>query len=348
MARKNQNELIKCEYCGEMYSVTYKHCPFCNEDGTGTWDEPDTGDGYEETPHRGGGKRLAGGGSRPSVRSIIFGVLSLALIVAAAGIIFSIIHSTLGSRRGQTAEASNPPAQVSSAPSDSPVTGSPAPVESAAPVENSEPVTGSAAPVESQTPSVVTPSVEVIKPTAFTLNREDFTFDAPGQTFDMKVKFTPADATAEVQWKSSDPNVASITWDGKVIAVSKGTVTLTATVEGVGEKTCICRCNFTSSSSGGGTTTVVTTPAPAVSSAPSSGSNLSLNREDFTLSHAGETFRMVVSGTSSAVTWSSTDTSVATIGSDGIVTAVGGGTCRVKATVDGQTLTCIVRCSFSN
>ena len=42
MARRitSKNELIVCPYCGEKYSVTYKHCPFCNEDGTGRWDDP--------------------------------------------------------------------------------------------------------------------------------------------------------------------------------------------------------------------------------------------------------------------------------------------------------------------
>ena len=50
MARRtgSENDLIKCEYCGEMYSVTYKHCPFCNEDGTGRWDDLADEDGYEE------------------------------------------------------------------------------------------------------------------------------------------------------------------------------------------------------------------------------------------------------------------------------------------------------------
>ena len=46
--RGTKNELVKCPYCGEMYSVTYKHCPFCNEDGTGRWDDLADEDGYEE------------------------------------------------------------------------------------------------------------------------------------------------------------------------------------------------------------------------------------------------------------------------------------------------------------
>lgn len=328
MARGKKNELVKCPYCGELYSVTYKHCPFCNEDGTGRWDDPDTDIDELDDATRRGGKRLAGS-KGPSVRGIIWGVLSLALIVAAAGIVISILHSALGGRRSNpSASISQPPATVSAAP-----TGSQPVAESAPPAE-------SKAPEESQTPlpQVTTPSAPLVKPTGFTLNREDFTFNAPGQVFDMEVRFTPADATAEVTWKSSDPNIAAISWNGRVIAVSRGTVTLTATVEGVGEKTCICRCSFS------GTTPAPTT-APVSTSAPA-GSGLKLNREDFTLSREGETFRMVVSGTDSTVTWASSNISVASIGADGTVKAVGKGTCNVTATVDGVTLKCIVRCSW--
>lgn len=362
MARGNKNELVKCPYCGEMYSVTYKHCPFCNEDGTGRWDDPETDeemDDMEEDTVK-GGKRLLGGGG-PSVRSIIWGILSLALILAAAGIVFSIIHSTLGERRAANqpaasqapaVESAAPSAPESQAPVESvaPVTESTAPVDSAAPVESAAPVV-SVAPQ----PQVTTPSVNLTAPTGFSLNREDFTFEKAGEVFDMKVKFTPADAVAEVQWKSSDPNIAAISWNGRVTAVSKGTVTLTATVPGVGEKTCICRCNFTgtspaptkapaSSSTTTTTTTTTTSTSSTTSSSASSSSGLKLNREDITMK-LNETFRMVVSGTSSAVTWASSNTNVATIGADGTVKAVGKGTCNVTATVDGKTLKCIIRCS---
>ncbi len=60
----------------------------------------------------------------------------------------------------------------------------------------------------------------------------------------------------------------------------------------------------------------------------------------------GETFKMKVSGTSSNPVWAIGDTSVATIGGDGTVTAVGSGSTTITCTVDGQTLKCIVRCQF--
>ena len=49
--------------------------------------------------------------------------------------------------------------------------------------------------------------------------------------------------------------------------------------------------------------------------------------------------------TNKAVTWSSDNSGVATV-SNGVVTAVTPGTATITCTVDGQTLTCIVRCNF--
>lgn len=334
MARRagSENELIECESCGERYSVTYKRCPFCNGDGTGRWDEPDSVEredefDEDEGPRTGGGKRLAGGsrgGGRggPSVGRIILTIASLALIVAAVCIVISIVKSILGSPAEPAATAS--PGVESSVPSETPA-GSEPPADSGAPAE-------SGTPAESQSPSAGAA-------TGFTLNREDFTFDAAGQVFQMQADFTPAGTSGEITWKSSDPNVASVSWNGVVTSVAPGTATLTATVEGVGEKTCIVRCSF---QSGGATASASTASAGGSSS---SASGLKLNREDFTLTKTGETFRLVVSGTSSAVTWSSSSTAVATVGTDGTVTAVGKGTCNVTATVDGATLKCIVRCS---
>lgn len=333
MARRasSKSELIKCEYCGEMYAASYKHCPFCNEDGTGRWgvDEEDA----EETSGAVGGKRLAGGGrvsggQGPSVRRVISMVVSLALIIAAAGIVISIVRSLVGEKPPVASDSPTPSSQtsasaaLSAAPSDAAV---PSPVTSEPPA-----------------PAVTTPVASLITPTSFKLNRDDFTLDHAGETFQMKATYTPENAHGDITWKSSDPNVAAVSWNGVVTAVSQGTVTVTASVAGVGDKTCIVRCNFKDTSA----TTATTTTAPAASSAPGS-SGLKLSREDFTLAYVGDSWRLTVSGTSSAVTWASSKPEVATVGADGTVTAVSKGTCDVTATVDGVTLKCIVRCTFS-
>ena len=188
------------------------------------------------------------------------------------------------------------------------------------------------------------PSVDVVAPTDFKLNASDLTFDAAGQIFDMRVIFTPADAKATVNWSSSNPNIAAVTFNGRVTAVGKGTCKITATVEGLGSKECIFRCNF----SGGGSTATSNTPAPGTSTAPSTSTDLKLSREDFTLAFEGDKWQLKVSGTSSTVTWASSNANVATVDSSGNVVAVGKGTCNITATVDGVTLKCIVRCNWKD
>ncbi len=338
-----KEELIKCEYCGEMYAASYKHCPFCNEDGTGRWDDPDAADDdyYDDDLPVHGGRRLARpsrsggtGGNGPSVGRIISWVLSLALIIAAAGIVISLIKPLLGKGKvDPKPSASTPPTEVSVPPSAAP----------SEPVQPSVEPTG--APEPQPTTSgvgVQTPSVPLVTPTDFKLSREDISFFSVGETYQFKVTLTPADAHGDITWKSSDPNVASVSWNGLVTAVSKGTVKVTASIEGVGERSCVVRCNFSSDAPA-----ATAAPSGTTTSEPSgSSTNLSLNREDFTLSKAGETWRLIVSGTSSAVTWTSSDPAIATVGADGTVTAVSKGTCRVTATVDGVTLKCVVRCSF--
>lgn len=337
----SKNELIKCEYCGEMYAASYKHCPFCNEDGTGRWNVADDED---EEVVAGGGKRLAGGkrggytsggGQGPSVRRVISMVVSLALIIAAAGIVISIVRSLTGDK--------DPAAKATPTPSQ------PAAV-SVAPSVPSEPVV-EPTPITSQPPIpvVTSPVAELTTPTSFKLNRKDFTLDHAGETFQMKITYTPENAHGDVTWKSSNPNVASVSWNGVVTAVSQGTVTLTATVAGVGDKTCIVRCNFKDSSGSSSTTTTTATQAPSSSgSSSSSSSGLKLSREDFTLdlnsdNPSDKSWRLTVSGTGSAVTWSSSNTGVATVSADGTVKAVGKGTANITATVDGVSLKCIVR-----
>ena len=150
------------------------------------------------------------------------------------------------------------------------------------------------------------------------LDRDSMTIPA-GET----ALLTVTGGTGDVTWSSSNENIATVA-NGSVTGVAGGTVTITAAA---GEETVTC--------------SVTVTGDPWVSSA-----NLSLNRTDFTIrSIDPPTFQMEVSGTDSPVTWSIDNTNVATISADGLVTKVGSGIATITATVDGQTLTCIVRVS---
>lgn len=134
-------------------------------------------------------------------------------------------------------------------------------------------------------------------------------------------RITATGGTGVITWSSSNENIATVE-GGSVTGKAGGTVTVTASA---GEETVSC--------------TVTVTGDPWVSDA-----NLSLNKTDFTLRSGDPDVQMKVKGTESAVVWASENTSVVTISESGVVKRVGKGTTTVTATVDGQVLSCIVRC----
>ena len=76
-----------------------------------------------------------------------------------------------------------------------------------------------------------------------------------------------------------------------------------------------------------------------------------LSRQDFTLAKLGETWVLSATisptGATQSVTWTSQDTKVATVNSDGRVTAVGNGTTTITAEAGGVQATAIVRVTAS-
>ena len=316
-------EVVRCPYCGEDYSVTYKRCPFC--DG-----KPAPESSFEDDPpaegRRSGGKRLVsntrgggyGGGSWGPLR-IVGTVVSLGLIVAAVWIVVSVVSPLVnrGSSLNSDQPSSPPVTSSSAAP-----TGSPDSSASPAP-------TGGVEPTRSPEPSGTIPASQTA--TSFTLNRKDFTLSQAGDVWNLGPAFLPAGSTGTLTWNSSKPEVATVSDSGIVTAVAPGVATITATMAGGYTQECIVRCTWTGASSGG---------------SGSAAATLTPSHSDVTLYKAGESFRFRVSGTDSTPVWSTSNSGVASVDGSGTVTAVSKGTCNVTATVDGQTFTCIVRCNF--
>lgn len=90
-------EMVHCPYYGEGYSSTCKHCPFC--DGVEPAEDDYQTDKYGEAPRSKNSKRLVtntqggGYGGDTSPLKVIGTVISLALIVVAIIIVFTIIRS---------------------------------------------------------------------------------------------------------------------------------------------------------------------------------------------------------------------------------------------------------------
>ena len=144
-----------------------------------------------------------------------------------------------------------------------------------------------------------------------------------GATGKLTVTVSPSNATNKnVIWKTSDGTIAKIDTDGTVTAGKAGTATISViTVDGA--KTAECK---------------VTVTAKTVSV---TGVTLDDSSKEVTLEVGGTaTLKATVApadASDKAITWSSSDESVATVSSEGVVTAKGAGTAVITVTTkDGS------------
>jgi len=120
-----------------------------------------------------------------------------------------------------------------------------------------------------------------------------------------------------VTWTSSNPAVATVSSQGQVTAVANGSTSIKATVDGVN-----------------GTANLTVSTAVVASVGVTLGSS-SLVAGATTQATATAADALGNTITGRAVTWTSSNTAVATVTNLGVVTAVGGGTASITATVDG-------------
>lgn len=338
--------VIRCPKCGEDYSITYKSCPFCDIKSA-----PQEVEEYRPDPSlfddddddtTAGGKRVKGGnsGGNWSILRVLGTIVSLGIIAAATWILITQVLPLIS--RGNT-DVHPDVESTSQVTTEVLPTADPDLVEDGDSTDATLDVTPDDTTSDTTDTSTMIPSTQTA--TGFSLSRSDFTLATAGETYQFSETFSPSGSTGFVTYESSNSSVASVTEDGKVTGVSKGTATITATMAGGVTQTCIVRCTFSGTASTTTTDTSTSTTTTTTDSTTSTGS-ASLNRTDFTLSYAGETFALKVTGGTSDPIWAIGDTSVATISGSGTVTAVAEGSTTVTVTVDGQSMTCIVRCSF--
>lgn len=173
--------------------------------------------------------------------------------------------------------------------------------------------------------SSATPTTPIY-PTSISLSAESSSISI-GATTQLTVNYTPSDTNVKnVTYTSSNESVATVSNAGLVTGITQGSATITATAQ---------TANGTTSA----TTSITVTPI-AVTSV-----SLSSNSETIKV---GKTVTLIPTispsnATNKNVTWSSSDTSVATV-SEGIVTGVSAGTVTITVTtVSGnKTATCTV------
>ena len=164
---------------------------------------------------------------------------------------------------------------------------------------------------------------EYIPVTGITLNRTSYSFSSIGSTYTLSATVSPSDATdPSVTWTSSNTGVATVTSSGKVTAVGSGTAKIRAAA--TSDPSIYKECTVT-----------VTIAAQSVSVSPT----------QQTL-RPGDSLQLTATvlppeTTNKTVTWTSNNTSVATVSSSGLVSAASPGSATITATTsNAKTATC--------
>jgi len=182
--------------------------------------------------------------------------------------------------------------------------------KSIATVSSSGTVTAKAVGTTTITASVsgkkLTCKIVVVKP-PIKISKTSITLEE-GQTHKLSISGT----TKTVTWSSSNKSIATVSSKGTITAKTKGSVTITASVNG---KKYTCK---------------VTVIKPILIS------------DTLLFLEVGETKKLSISGTTKTITWTSSDKSVATVSSKGTITAKAAGTTTITASVAGKKLTCKV------
>lgn len=138
------------------------------------------------------------------------------------------------------------------------------------------------------------------------------------------VKLTASGGESAVSFSSSNEAVATVSADGTVKAVGEGSAVVTAKA---GDLTASCSVAV----KGTEQTDVPATNTLFLQSSGGLTGQFSMN--------PGDTASVEVVGSSAPVTWSSSDSQIATVDASGIVTGISSGLAIITAVVDGQTLT---------
>lgn len=311
------NRTILCPSCGEMFSISYKRCPFCGgsvrkgrqanpmpsapkrvpnqaipqeatqatelpEDFSADIDwTPELDDGMPTTPTTRGGKRLQKQKLFSWGRLLAF-LLSLLIVGAAVYIVVTKVVPIVQERMQSKEEGTSQ--------------GEPTPPSG-----------------EAGDPSATA--------TSFRLLDTKVTLTQAGETKQLDAVYEGEGEMGTLKWESSDTQVVMVTGDGRLNAVNPGKATVTATRKDGTMAQCEVTCLWDKN-------------APLA--------NLSLSKVDFTIGPKDPDVTLKVIGTTEPVTWSVENSKVVTVSETGVVKYAGKGKTKVIATVGNQTLTCVV------
>ena len=209
------------------------------------------------------------------------------------------------------------------------VTPSPIPTTAPKPTTTPKPQpTATPKPTESPKPSetpkpTATPTPEVVKANEIKLDKEELTFWVLNQTDSIKATVKPNDAEdKKVGWNSTDMSVVTVDQGGTVTAVGNGNAYVICFLKSNPEV--FARCEVT-----------VQAPEPT-KPATVKAESISLNYKSINLDGGSYYTEYLIptikpdNSDQTEVGWESENTNVATVSEDGVVTAMGTGTTKVR------------------
>ena len=246
--------MIRCPKCGEKYSDTYRDCPFCEEEEALL-----DGEEIRRSPRRG----------RRAAHSRQFNLITptlIVLILLMAGLLIYLLYGDkLAEKFGGEKAPETPVEDVTPGTMpEEPDVQEPDDPSGIMPEEPDTPPQDEPEQPAEQEPSDYETAAKL--PNGLSLSTTDFTLKSLGESHTIRV----SGGSSTYQWMSQDDGIASVDQNGKVVAVSNGTVNVLVT-DGSKKAVCIVRVN-----AAGGTTT--TTPAaPAESGALKAGPAVVVN-----------------------------------------------------------------------
>lgn len=221
----------RCPICGEKFSDTYRDCPFCEEE-----DALRDGEEIRRMPQR--GKRVSHG----KQFSIITPMLIILIVIMALLLVYLLYGDKLADKFGKDKDKTDKP-----------------PVQEV--VDNKDPEGTGTMPEDPEIedpvpelPLAIDYDLTMELPDGITLSTTDFSLLSLGESHTIQVT---GGGSGTYSWVSEDGGIASVDENGKVVAVSNGTVNVVVT-DGVKKGVCIVRVRGS-----GGTTTSTPDPEPA-------------------------------------------------------------------------------------
>jgi len=193
-----------------------------------------------------------------------------------------------------------------------------------------------------QLPEQQTPAASVVTDpdskacTALTINQNAVPLDEIGAKVFLTAVARPSDCEDPILFSSTNEAVVTVTEGGMLTAVGPGVADVLVTCGSI-TQVCTVTCDFVSD-----------IPEEDPDETTDGEHAMKLNLEDFTLFSPGEEAVLSVEHApeDAVITYQSSDSQVASVDEKGVVTAVKAGQATITVTVNGETMTCIVRCNL--